>query len=87
MAERKLGSAQIALLRFINSRYSLVGGLRTPVGLTKSAMMSSDWRVVDRLAALGFVEDRFVRGDGPTYFVTDAGRLRLEIVAKEASHG
>lgn len=29
--------------------------------------------MADRLAALGLIEERFVRGKGPTYFATDAG--------------
>lgn len=71
---RKLGSAQMSILRLVERRYSLIGGKRTPAGITKSKMASSDWRVVDRLASLGLLEERFVPGEGPTYFVTDAGR-------------
>jgi hypothetical protein len=76
---RKLGSAQRAVLRLINERYSLAGGTRMPAGLTKSAMLSSDWRVVDRLTALGLLQDRFVPGEGPTYFITDAGRAAIGV--------
>lgn len=84
---QKLGSAQRAILKLISDRYSFAGGIRTPAGLTKSAMFASDWRVVDRLTALGLLENKFITGEGPTYFVTDAGRLRLELDAKEMSHG
>lgn len=74
---RKLGPSQRGLLKLISERYSLKGGVRTPAGLTKDAMLSSDWRVVDRLYHLGLVEQRFVVGDGPTYFATEAGRKAL----------
>lgn len=74
---RKLGPAKLAVLKLINDRYSLIGGKRTPAGLTKGMMRSSDWRIIDRLSVLGLLQDRFVRGEGPTYFVTDAGRDAL----------
>jgi len=84
---RKLGSAQLAVLRFINTRYSLVGGVKTPSGLTKSATLSSDWRVMDRLAAIGLLEERFVIGEGTTFFVTEAGQKALAVTRPKSEGG
>lgn len=66
---RKLGQSQFELLTLIGSS--------PKSGLTKDHMLSSDWRVVDRLETLGLVENRFVPMQGPTYFVNDAGRALL----------
>lgn len=64
---RKLGSSQLAMLRCAKMFGSV----------TKSAFMGGhDWRVIDRLEELGLFECRFVRGEGPTYFLTEAGEHR-----------
>jgi len=75
---KQLGPAQHTLLKLISDRYALICGERVPAGMTKGDMYSSDWRIADRLMALGLVEDRFVLGEGPTYFATEAGRSALE---------
>jgi hypothetical protein len=66
---RKLGSTQLAVLRHV--------ALQGDKGITKSDMFGGDWRVIDRLEQLGLVTNRFVRGQGPTYFINDAGRVPL----------
>lgn len=63
---RKLGKAQIGMLKAMN--------LYREKGVTKSHFHSgNDWRVIDRLNALGLCEQRFIDMQGPTYFINAAG--------------
>jgi hypothetical protein len=82
---RKLGPAQHTLLKLISDRYALICGNRVPAGLTKGHMFASDWRIADRLMALGLVEERFVRGEGPTYFATEPKPGELSVKGKSLS--
>ena len=85
MAKPRLGPSQCFILQLISDRYSLIDGIRAPAGITKNEMLSRDWKIVDRLTALGLLQEKFVKGQGPTYFATEAGRLRLEEIAAEMS--
>lgn len=71
-SRQKLGPRQIVVLRFIEVRDSTIG-------VRKSGVPSSDWRVIDRLYDLGFLYDVFMPGKGPTYFLTDSGRAALKV--------
>lgn len=71
---KRLGTAQIAILRLIQTFGSTC----------KGEMDGRDWRRIDGLEYLGLVQKQFVPGTGMSYFLSATGRDALKQVATPA---